>query len=142
MARTAVTVTTLTANTVVADVEGTALDPTNGHVIDCSTFRLEDVVLRIVNTLDAEKAVTILAGDNPPAMEAGLGAVTVTCAAATITEYWDAEVAGTPVDITTPVVKWVTVLASGRHLQSDGKLHVDVAASMTGFITAFRIPRH
>lgn len=142
MARTAITVSTLTANTVVADVAGTTIDATNGHSIDCSTFRCEDLVLRISNTTASEKAATVLAGDNPPALEAGQGNLTVTCAAATVTSYWDALVAGNQVDITTPVVKWVTVLSSARHVQDDGKVNVDIASGMTGTITAFRIPRH
>ncbi len=141
MARTAVTLTTLTAATAVADAAGTALDPTNGHSISCSSVPIERVVLRIVNTLDGEMAVTILAGDSPPALSAGVGNVTVALAAATITEYWDAETAGSPVNITTPTVSWVSALSSGRFVQSDGTLHVDVAASMTGTITAFYIPR-
>ena len=142
MARTAVTVTTLTAETVVADPAGVSLDPTNGHEISCSGIPIEHLAIRIVNTTASQKAATVLAGDSPPALEAGAGNVTVTCAAATVDTYYLTQaVDATSIDITTPVVKWISGLSSARHSQSDGTVHVDVASGMTGTISAFRIPR-
>lgn len=124
MARTAITPTTLTANAVVADPAGTAIDATNHHVFTPSS-PLEEFVLRVVNTYDGAKAATIKAGDNPPADCAGQGDLTVSCGD------------GDP----TPSVKWVGPLTSARFIQNDGTVNIDVAASMTGTITVFQIPR-
>lgn len=122
MARTAVTVTTLTANTYVADPAGTNADPTNDHVIDCSTFPLEELVLEIKQTDATGRAATIKAGDNPPADAAGQGDLSKTMAQ---NEVW-----------------LVGPLTSARFLQNDGTLLIDLAASFAGTIKAYRIPRN
>ncbi len=121
MARTAVTVVTLTANATTADPTPTTADTTNDHSVDCSSFSLEELVLRIKQTDATARVATIVAGDNPPALEAGQGDLTKSIAQ---NEVW-----------------WVGPLTSGRFVQSDGKLHIDLAASFAGEITAFRIPR-
>jgi len=143
MARTSVPVTTLTSETAVADPAGTALDATDHHVIDCAGIPIEELAIRVVNTTASEKTVTVVAGDSPPADQAGLGPLSIVCDAATVDTYYltqavDAE----SIEITTPVVEWASGLISARHLQSDGTVNVDVESGMTGTISAFRIPRH
>ena len=120
MARTAVTVTTLTANTGVTEPAGTTADPTNDHVV--SGVPLEELVIRLANTNGSDRVATIKAGDNPPALAAGLGDLAIT------------------VPATTGVV-WVGPLSSARFAQSDGSLEIDLATSFAGTVTAYRIPR-
>jgi len=120
MARTAVAYSELVANSNLADPAGTALDATNDHVINAA--EPERTVLRVTNTNGSDRVVTIVAGDNPPALAAGLGNKDVTVAA-------------------TSGVQWIGPFESGRYIQSDGTMLIDVAASMTGTITAFKLPR-
>lgn len=120
MARTAVTVTTLTANTAQAEPAGTTADPTNDHIVE--GVPLEELVLRIANTNGSDRVATILAGDNPPALSAGQGNLEITVPA-------------------TSGVRWVGPLSSARFAQADGSLHIDLATSFAGTVTAYRIPR-
>lgn len=124
MARAAVTVTVLTPNTVVADLAGNALDATNHHVVTVE-HPLDSYIIRITNTTASTKAVTIKAGDSPPATSAGQGDLSVSCAAGNVT----------------PVVKYIGALESARFIQNDGTLNLDVDAAMTGYVACFRIPR-
>lgn len=124
MARTALTPVTLTANTVVADPAGTALDATDSHVFT-PTAPLHEYVIRVVNTTASTKTVTVKAGDNPPADAAGQGDLVLSLTAGD----------------STPTVKWFGPLTSARFIQNDGTVNIDVAASMTGTITVFSIPR-
>lgn len=121
MARTAVTVTTLTANTGVTEPAGTTADPTNDHSIDPGGPS-EELLIRLANTNGSDRVATILAGDNPPADAAGQGNLDITVPATT-------------------GVKWVGPLTSARFIQSDGLVHIDLAASFAGTVTAYRIPR-
>lgn len=125
MARTALTPVVLTANTSTADPAGTAIDATNSHVFTSSS-PLDEYVIRIVNTTASTKVATIKAGDNPPADAAGQGDIAVSLATGSVT----------------PTVAWVGPMASARFIQNDGTVNIDIAASMTGFITVFRIPRN
>ena len=125
MARTALTPVVLTANTSTADPAGTAIDATNSHVFTSSS-PLDEYVIRIVNTTATTKVATIKAGDNPPADAAGQGDIAVSLATGSVT----------------PTVAWVGPMASARFIQNDGTVNIDIAASMTGFITVFRIPRN
>lgn len=124
MARATVLVTEVSKNAATADAAGTALDATNGHALPASNYPLDTYILRITNTTAAEKVITIKAGDNPPADAAGQGDLAITFAAGD----------------STPVVKFVT-LESARFIQNDGTVLIDCAASTTGFISAWRIPR-
>lgn len=121
MARTAVTVNSLTAGTFTALPTPTTADTTNDHVVDCSAFPLEELFLVIKQTDASARVATIVAGDNPPALSAGQGNLTKSMAQ---NETW--VIAG---------------LESARFLQDDGKLNIDLAASFAGEITAYRIPR-
>ncbi len=120
MARTAVTVTTLTANTATTEPAGTTADPTNDHVI--SGVPCEQLLIRLANTNGSDRVATILAGDNPPADAAGQGNLEVTVPA-------------------TSGVKWVGPLSSARFAQDNGDINIDLAASFAGTVTAYRIPR-
>ena len=124
MARSAITYTDLTANTAVADVAGTNVDATNSNTIAKAVP--ERTILRITNTTASTKTVTIKAGStNPPAVAGGLGDLVVSLTAGNVTTQ----------------VAFVGPLDSSRFLQADGSLSLDVAASMTGTITAFRVPK-
>lgn len=118
MARTAITVTTLTANASTANPAGTAVDPTNGHVI--TGVPLEELVLEINSTFAGAKNFTVKAGANPPALSAGQGDLVVALNA---------------------VIGRIGPLTSARFSQADGALHIDVEAAATGTIKAFRVPR-
>ena len=103
-----------------ADVAGTAIVAADTHVIT-PTKRSAKLLIRVVNTFAGSKVATLVAGDNPPA-DASVAA-TVTLADGS----------------TTPTVGWFVVDAA-KYMQNDGTLQITVAASMTGFITAFQIP--
>lgn len=120
MARTAVTVTELAAGTITAQPAGTTADPTNDHAVTVD-FPLEELLLEITQTDATGRAVTIVAGDSPPALSAGQGDISQTIA------QNDVYVVGG--------------LESARFLQSDGTLHIDLAASFAGTIKAYRVPR-
>ncbi len=120
MARTAVAYSNLVANSNLTDPAGTALDATNDHVINDAIP--ERTVLRITNTSGADRIVTVKAGDYPPAMAAGQGDLTVTVVATT-------------------GVQWLGPFESGRFIQADGTMEIDIVASHTGTITAFKLPR-
>lgn len=120
MARTAVTVTTFTANAGTTNPTGTTADPDTDHVI--SGVPAEELLIRFANTNGTDRVATIVAGDNPPADAAGQGNLDVT------------------VPATTGVV-WVGPLTSARFVQNDGTILVDLAASFAGTVTAYRVPR-
>lgn len=127
MARTVIPVTTLTANTAVADPTGTAIDATNNHYINLGNVPLEEVLIRVTNTTNATKTVTVKAGSNPPADAAGQG---------------DSGTLSLTDGSTTPTRGWFGPLTSARFVQSDGTVNIDVATSMTGYIAVLRVPRN
>lgn len=118
MARTAVTVTELTANTSTADPAGNAVDPTNGHIV--SGVPLEELMLEVDSTFAGAKNFTIKAGANPPADAAGQGDLVVALNA---------------------VVGLIGPFSSARFIQADGSLWLDVEASATGTVKAIHVPR-
>lgn len=120
MARTALPYSNLAGNASTADPAGTAIDVANGMVLSGAVP--EETVIRVTNSAGATKLVTIGAGDMPPALASGQGAVTGTVGATT-------------------GVLWFGPFESGRVLKKDGTMVVDFAASTAGFITAFRVPR-
>lgn len=121
MARTAVTVTTLTAGTGTTEPAGTNADPTNGHLIDTAGLT-GHILIRCANTNGTARNAVIKAGANPPALSAGQGDLTVS------------------VPATTGVV-WFGPLESARFRQSDGSIYIDLGASFAGTVTAYRVPR-
>lgn len=121
MARTALTLTKLTANGSVADPAGNAVDVANGHVLTLPAgATLEEIMLEVNLTFAGAKNVTIKAGSNPPALEAGQGDLVVAINNA---------------------VRLIGPLTSGRFLQAGGLLFVDLEAAATGTIKAIRLPR-
>ena len=64
MARTAVTVTTFTANAGTTNPTGTTADPDTDHVI--SGVPAEELLIRFANTNGTDRVATIVAGDNRP----------------------------------------------------------------------------
>lgn len=121
MARTDVPIVTL-SRAGAATNAGTVADPVNDHVVDLAGIPLEEIVLRFTNTNGSDRVATIVAGDSPPALSAGQGNLDITVTATS----GDMTVAG---------------LESARYLQSDGTLHIDLAASYAGAVRAFRVPR-
>ncbi|MFD6432824.1 hypothetical protein [Streptomyces venezuelae] len=123
MARTAVAYSNLLPNANVADTALTAiaLNPgtNNGHRI--AAAEPERTVLRVVVGATGGN-ITIKAGANPPAIAAPMGDLVVAVAA--------------------NATQWIGPLESGRFIQNDGSLLIDVAAAVVpGTITALRIPR-
>jgi hypothetical protein len=121
MARTAVPIVTL-SKTGAATNAGTTADPTNDHIVDLAGVPLDEIVFRFTNTNGTDRVATIVAGDSPPALSNGLGNLDITVPATS----GDMTVAG---------------LESARFLQSDGTIHIDLAASFAGAVRAFRVPR-
>lgn len=124
MARTLVTHSPFSANNSTADPAGTTIDSTlvtNG--VKISGVNPEETVIRVANTAGATKVVTINAGNNPPAIAGGQGALTGTVAATT-------------------GVLWFGPFSGAKFMQSDGTLTVDFASGTTGAITVFRVPRN
>lgn len=75
---TALTVNSFTANSSTADPTADALDTGTAAVTLYAAVggETERVIIRVVNTAAANLTVKALAGDNPPAHRAGLGAFT------------------------------------------------------------------
>jgi hypothetical protein len=124
MARTAVAYNSFVPNAGVADSSLTAvtLNPgtSNGHTI--AKAEPELTVLRVAAGSTGGN-VTIKAGTLPLAIASGQGDLVVNVAANTIS--------------------WIGPFESGRFLQNDGSMLVDVAAAVVpGTITALRVPRN
>lgn len=122
MARTALSYSNLVANGSLTEPAGTTLNAGsgNGHVI--AKAEPERTILRVANTTASIKTVTVKAGQYPPAWAAGQGDLTVSLAANTGVAY-------------------IGPFESGRFVQKDGSLLVDVEAAMTGTIIAFLEPK-
>jgi len=119
MARTAVTVTDLTTATSVADPAGTTADATNGHTI--TGVRPEVLALRVKNTTAGALNAILRAGAQPLANASGQGDLTVSVGAgATV---------------------FITPSESARFLQNDGSVSLDLQATFTGTVTAFKVNR-
>lgn len=123
MARTVVAYTNHSVNGSVADSATTnvALNPgtNNGHVINDAVPEL--TLLRI--TVGATGGnITVKAGDSPPALAAGQGDLVAAVA--------------------NNATHWIGPLESGRFIQTNGSIEIDVAAAVVpGTICAFRVAR-
>ena len=129
MARTLIPLTPLVSNNGIQVPVATAVDPTNGHYVDC-TGLTGQLLISVNNTFAGTKTVTIKAGtSNPPAFRNSLGDFVFTAAAS------DRCVVGP--------------LESARFVQpvggtdggTGGRVFIDLAASITGTITALFIPK-
>lgn len=124
MARTAVAYSNLVPNGNLADASATAVATNagtgNGHTIAKAVPEL--TVLRLVAGATGGN-ITIKAGVNPPAAAASLGDLVVA--------------------VGNNATQWIGPFESGRFLQADGSMLVDVATGyVAGTITAFKIPRN
>jgi hypothetical protein len=106
----------------VAAGQGTAIVHANTHVIT-PTGPLEEMVIMVTNTEGSTNAVTVKAGDNPPADAAAQGDKTFTTISATTGRI-----------ILPP-------LSSARFLQDNGTVRITVESGMTGYIMAMQRPR-
>ena len=123
MPRTALTPVSLAGNSSVV-ASSVSLDATDSHVFTPSS-PLNECFLLVTHTTASTKTITIKAGDNPPADAAGQGDLAVSFTAGNVT----------------PVVKLIGPLSSARFMQNDGTVNIDVAASTTGTITVYQVPR-
>lgn len=128
MPRTAVVPRALVPNgNLIGSTGATTIDATlvtNGVVVDAAKPEL--MLIRVTNTEGSTNTVTIKAGDNPPALAAGLGDLVVTVAATTGVQY-------------------IGPFESGRFLQGGadmGDLHIDFETGMTGAIDILTFPRN
>lgn len=123
MARTAITPTVLGPNSATVDpAAGDTIDPTlvtNGVII--SGVPLEELIVVVDQQTAARDDITIRAGANPPALEAGQG---------DLVQELDEDEVG-----------WFGPFTSARFAQADSSLHVDFSAGTTGSIWAYHIPR-
>lgn len=122
MARTAITLTPVAADVGNAYPTPTTADASNDHVLT-PTVPTGRILLVVTHTAASEKDLTVVAGSYPPAIAAGQGDLVVPFAAGN----------------STPVVK-TFVLSSGRFIQSDGTIHIDLETGFTGSIAAFVSP--
>jgi hypothetical protein len=124
MARTAVAYSPFVPNSAVTDASLTAvtLNPgtSNGHSIAKAVPEL--TVLRVAVGSTGGN-ITVKAGTYPPALASGQGDLVVNVGANSIS--------------------WLGPFESGRFLQNDGSMLIDVAAAVVpGTITALRVPRN
>lgn len=121
MPRTAVSYSTLTANSHSTDPAGTAVTSGSGNGGQVASAIPEQTVIRVSNASGGAGTATVLAGSNPPALAAGLGNLVSS-------------------SIANGAIGWLGPFESGRFLQSDGSLIVETSVNMT--MTAFRVPRN
>lgn len=112
------------------DDDRTAFNGTVGTAIVASqtavitpTGLLEDMVILYSNTYAGSIVPVVKAGDNPPALSAGIGDLTLTTLANS-----------TGFGILPP-------LESARFLQSNGTLRIEFPANAAGYIVAFQKPK-
>ena len=123
MARTVLTPTVLVANAAADTPAGTAIAELVAlGAVFTPVGALEQYLIRVTNTAGAAKNVTIGAGDSPPALSAGQGALVK-------------QVALTVGDVL------LGPLTSARFVQKDGTVEIDFEAGMTGFVSVIQIPR-
>lgn len=125
MARTNVPLSALAPNDVLADPAGTGADDTDGNIVnplaDWPNAALEEIVLRVVNADTGSCEVTVSAGSDPPALEAGVGDLVETVAAGD--------------------TAFLGPFTSARFAQSDGSLHIDCDDDTSVTLTALHVPR-
>lgn len=124
MPRTAVAYRNLVANSSLNGATGpTTVDATlvtNGVVVEDAVPEL--TIIRATHTDGTAHDLIVRAGDNPPALAAGQGDLTVEVAL-------------------TSGVRYFGPFESGRFLQNDGNLHIDFETGYVGTIDVLRIPR-
>lgn len=127
MARTAIPLTNLTKDGIINEPAGTAVDPTNGHYVDCSGLTGQ-LVLWVNNTFAGTKVVTVKAGASPPAFRKDLGDAALTAQASGRSFVGPVEAA-----------RFIQA-PGGVDGGTGGRIFVDLAAGVTGTIAALFIP--
>lgn len=112
-----IAVTALVPNDSTTAPSQTASGATN--TVSTAGYPLEEIILKAVVTT-AETDVTIVAGDNPPALSAGQGNLVEALAVGT---------------------HYMGPFTSARFLQSDGTLSVNVETAANVTLAAFHLPR-
>ncbi|GAA1395168.1 hypothetical protein ACFQZ4_24150 [Catellatospora coxensis] len=124
MARTAIVPRALVKNSNLNSATGpTTIDATlvtNGVTV--ANAKPERMLIRVTNTEGSTNVLTVRAGDNPPALRAGQGDLTVTVAATTGAQYFGP-------------------FESDKVLQDDGSMSIDFETGMTGTIDILEIPK-
>lgn len=134
MARTAITLRTLTANGGIAAPSADNVDQSNGMTLALPTTsipanpNMDRLVLVVANTAGSAKNVIVRAGVGGgatpgQAFRSGLGDLTVSVAA-------------------TSGISYVGPLESARFAQLDDSLSVDFQSGFTGTITALLLPKN
>lgn len=121
MARTEVEYSDLVANSDLDDPSGTALNDGEGEGHFIAAAEPEKTVLRVTTAAGGGGDIIVVAGDHPPALAAGQGDLVVAVSAES--------------------TAWLGPFESGRFIQNDGQLLIDVESGGDGTITAFRVPR-
>jgi len=124
---TAITVRDLLANSELADPSPDVLDTGDAAVtLPCTLAGKTDrVIFRIKNTAAATLTPSVLAGDNPPAMRAGVGAFAAT-------------------GLAQNAIVWLGPFESGRFGQDDGKINITftpASGTIGAEVTCFRLPK-
>lgn len=133
MARTAITLRTLTANGGIAAPSADNIDQSNGMTLALPTTsipanaNMDRLVLVVTNSAGSSKNVIVRAGVGGgatpgPAFRSGLGDLTVSVASS-----------GT---------SYIGPLESARFAQTDGSLSIDYGSGMTGTVTALLLPKN
>lgn len=112
MPRVLIPVNDLSYNTAL-ELTTVAVNTTDDHYIDVDD--LDDCVLYVTNTTGSDKAITIKAGVNPPALRSSIGDLSET--------------------VTNGEARYFH-LESARFLQADGTVNVDLASGYTGGVLA------
>lgn len=124
MPRTAVVPRPLVKNSnLIGSTGSTTIDATlvtNGVTV--ANAKPEQMLIRCTNTEGSTNVLTVQAGDNPPALRAGQGALTVTLAATTGVQYFGP-------------------FESDKVLQDDGSMSIDFETGMTGAIDILYFPK-
>lgn len=110
----------LVANSSLAGPAGTAADATL-NTISAAGVPLEEVFIRAVVATGTTNVVIKASANNPPALSAGQGDLTVAC----------------PVGTT-----FIGPFTSARFMKKDGTLDITTATPANVTLTAFRLPRN
>lgn len=114
MARGTITVINMALNS--GTVGAGTIDQTNGNAIAAGGYT-EALVIHFDNTGDAG-TISVLPGDNPPALTAGLGTLSVA-------------LGGT--------AETFLMLDGSRFCQDNGEIHLDFTSGMAGGLNAYRV---
>lgn len=123
MARTNLPIVPIALAGTTVEGAGTAVDPANGHVIDCTGVKAQRLVVRINSTFAGAKTFTFKAAAlNPPGFRGGIGDLVVTL---------NAQVG---------YVVLETARHQGQAAPDQAKIYCDVAAAATGAIWVYQMP--